>query len=303
MLKSYQRARIWRYIRDAMGLSYYSELANILAAADQDIEGHLRVKELFESLESFKVLANFIIAAQRTAEKNNYPPIESIVELACGHGLVGALLAYRFPKLQVHLYDLMKRPTFEAFLRAFETHGFKHPGFETVLPNIQFHEEDLRLAKDKMQNSVVVCLHGCGEVNEIAIEMAIDNGAAGWAVMPCCIEKEQYLGPECHVHLSDDTARYSMLCGAMSSKYGAQSISAIDYRITNRPIVIAGGVGNNVGYMPDSFGIDGKVRSRSASTSSQSSLSALKGMLKGNAEDADMEVAVKRGRMPKLLLD
>ena len=47
-LNSYQRARLWRYIRDATGLSYYSELATILAAADNDIEGHLRVKELFE---------------------------------------------------------------------------------------------------------------------------------------------------------------------------------------------------------------------------------------------------------------
>jgi hypothetical protein len=139
-------------------------------------------------------------------------------------------------------------------------------------------------------------------VNERAIEMAISGAASGWAVMPCCIEKEQYLGSECLVSLSDDQARYSMLCGALASKYGAQSISAIDSRITNRPIVIAGGVGNNVGYVPDSF--ESRRSSRSPSvTSDDGSSGSIDNSGDGNTvTNSDLENAVKRGRMPKLVL-
>ena len=67
--------------------------------------------------------------------------------------------------------------------------------------------------------------------------------------MPCCIKKEMYLGEACSVQLSSSAAlsehddRYSLLCGAMAHKYSAQLVSAIDPRITNRHIVIAGGVG------------------------------------------------------------
>ena len=149
-LKPVERARVWRYMRDVMGYSYYPELATILTAVDSDEEGHVRVKELFESLESYKIISNFIVAAQRTAEKNGLPKVERIVELACGHGLVGVLLAYRFRNLDVHLYDLEKRKTFEAFLRAFSDKGVRHPGDDEVLQNVFFHEEDMRNSQPKM---------------------------------------------------------------------------------------------------------------------------------------------------------
>ena len=186
-LQPYQRARVWRYLRDAMGLSYYTEIASIFASVDNDTDGHLRVKEIFESFEAYKVLSNFIIAAQRTVNdiqsKNNntmvhIPEIKKIVELACGHGLVGILLAYRFPKLQVYLYDLNQRPTFASYLRAFENHGFKRPGESKVLPNIYFFEADLRTCPaETVKDSVVICVHGCGDVNQDTIEMALRHGA------------------------------------------------------------------------------------------------------------------------------
>ena len=47
------------------------------------------MKELFESVEAFRAADNFIIACQR------HRPIRRIVDVACGHGLVGLLLAYR----------------------------------------------------------------------------------------------------------------------------------------------------------------------------------------------------------------
>lgn len=291
-LKSYTRARVWRYMRDVMGLSHYSELAAIMAAADKDEFGHVRVKELFESLESYKVLANFIVAAQRTGIQYNYKPIERIVEVACGHGLVGLLLAYRFRNLQVHLYDLHKRPTYDAFVRAFESKGIKlYADDEKVLPNVFFHEEDFRNAVPLVQNSVVVCLHGCNEVNEMAIEMAIEEKASGWVVMPCCIVKEQYLGEECNVHLSEDSARYNMLCGALAHKYSAQRIAAIDTRITNRPMIIAGGVGYNL--QSDETVVQPLMLSDEERDPEEEKAANL----------VSLKASLKRGKMPKLLLD
>ena len=294
-LKSYTRARVWRYMRDVMGLSHYPELAAIMAAADEDEFGHVRVKELFESLESYKVIANFIVAAQRTGLQNGYSPIERIVEVACGHGLVGILLAYRFRGLQVHLYDLERRPTFSAFLRAFESKGVRlYADDEKVLPNVHFYEEDFRNAKPLIVNSVVVCLHGCNEVNEMAIEMAIEEKASGWAVMPCCILKDQYLGEQCNVHLSEDSARYNMLCGALAQKYGAQRIAAIDTRITNRPMIIAGGVGASASTGDDGLG-PLKHSGLSEEISDPEDIKA--------ARAVSYAASVKRGKMPRLLLD
>jgi hypothetical protein len=203
-----QKARLWRYIRDVMGLSYYSEMASIMEAVDSDEHGHLRVKEVFESFETYRKISSFITDAQKTLKSIDAPPIQSIVELACGHGLVGTLLAYRFHNLSIHLYDLHKRPTFDAFLRAFESRGICRPGQSQVLPNIVFHEADMAVCVEQLPNSIVVCIHGCGQVNKRAIELAIDNRASGWIVLPCCIEKDMYLGQSCCVQLSDDTVRY-----------------------------------------------------------------------------------------------
>ena len=47
-LNGRQKARLWRYCRDALGKGTYSEVATILAAVDSEADGHLRVKELFE---------------------------------------------------------------------------------------------------------------------------------------------------------------------------------------------------------------------------------------------------------------
>ena len=265
-----------------MGYGHYAELADIMVAVDADPDGHVRVKELFESLEAFKILANFIVAAQRTAQKNGLPKPMRIVELACGHGLVGALLAYRFRNLDVHLYDLEMRPTFDAFLRAFATKGQKYPGDDSTLPNLHFHEEDMANATPFIESSIVVCLHGCGAVNERAIEMAVTQAASAWAVMPCCIEKDQYLGDNCHINLSDDDTRYNFLCGALASRYSAQLVQAIDLRITNRPLMICGGVGLNAVALADE---------EEASNDDRRA-----------AETIALKAAARRGKLPKLSL-
>ena len=47
-LNCYQKARVWRYCRDILRKGSYNEIATIMAGVDNDVEGHLRVKELFE---------------------------------------------------------------------------------------------------------------------------------------------------------------------------------------------------------------------------------------------------------------
>jgi len=240
-LKPKLKARVWRYLRDGMGLSYFPEIANIMYAVEQEPDGHLRIKEIFESFESYRTISNFIISAKKTDNENE---LKNVVELACGHGLVSVLLAYRFPNLNFYLFDLLKRPTFEAFIRAFEKKGLKREGKTKVLPNIFFHEKDLKSSIEFIPNSIVVCVHGCGDVNKDAVELAIKNDALGWIVMSCCINKEMYLGAQCLVSLSDDMTRHHMLCGAFSFKYDAQLVTTIDSRLTNRNVLIGGGVSN-----------------------------------------------------------
>lgn len=132
-LTPYQRARVWRYSRDILGLSHYSEMAGIVAHFEEQTNGHMRVKELFESFEIFHRISLFILDAKRTlktthsSSQNNSTLVmpTRLLDLAAGHGFVGLLLAYRFADLDVHLFDHFKRPTFDAFVSSFEQHGVK----------------------------------------------------------------------------------------------------------------------------------------------------------------------------------
>ena len=182
------------------------------------------------------------MCTQRTRKLEKCDPIDKVVEVACGHGLVSLLLAYRFPTLKFFLYDLKKRPSFELFIRYFELHGQKLSGYDRVLPNIEFKECDMREATaDITSSSIVIAIHGCNNVNQISIEMA-KTQCAGWIVMPCCIHRDLYLGRQCVFQLEDDDRdiRHHIQCGIIAQTYGAQVISEIDRRITNRPVIIAG---------------------------------------------------------------
>lgn len=247
----YTRARVWRYLRHAIGpghTSHYSEIATILAYVEAQPEGFLRIKEIFESIESFRVIETFILAAQRTRKKLGLPAYDKIVELAAGHGLVGTLLAYRFGvganKMRVSLYDLHRRPFYDLLLDAFEKHGEKSYPELPVLPNLEFHEEDISLAAGEIDsNSIVLAIHGCNEINRDSIEMAIDRNAA-WGVLPCCIRSELY-SKTCTINLTEDErdVKHAIMCGTIAEKYDAQLIQEIDRRITNRAIFIGGGAG------------------------------------------------------------
>ena len=75
-----------------------------------------------------------------------------------------------------------------------------------------------------------------------------------------------------------------MLCGALANEYDAQLVDSIDSRITNRAVVIAGGIGRT-----ESNGIP-----LYADTSKDSASFA-------SSDQEDFALAVRRGRMPKLL--
>ena len=275
------RARFWRYLRDEFG-EHYPELASILHRVSVEGNGkckgaqYMRVKELFESLEAFRIVSSVIIMAQDaaklesklesklelelagssetdssssscsanrttrtgTSSKDN---IDTIYDLACGHGLLGILLAYRFPTKKVICVDLEERESFHAFKAAFNELGESYKG-ASPLSNLEYREANLLTVQPELTpSSFVVALHACNEANKDVVDMARSVGVnAAWAVMPCCIRSKLYLGGASVLDL-DSESRYKVLCGAFAEANGAQVVRAISRDITARPILIAGG--------------------------------------------------------------
>jgi hypothetical protein len=67
--------------------------------------------------------------------------------MACGHGLLGVLLAYRFGDLKVTCVDLELRPGFDHYLQAFVNQGELLPGESKILSNLDFIESDMALVE------------------------------------------------------------------------------------------------------------------------------------------------------------
>ena len=250
------------------------ELAGIILTMEKLAPEYIRVKEVIDSVEAFKVIVGYLNTAEQSAKKL----FDEFFDLACGHGLVGVLLAYNFPQRTVRSFDWQRRKSFYAFAAAFAgmrasretwssasidwdaeeafepTNRFDKSknapdaeafddtdDREVALENIKFTRGDIDAAKASVNSqSFVVALHGCNEANKSAVEMAIDAGA-GWVVMPCCIKSNLYL-PDCTVTKLSDDAKYAFLCGVMAHKYDAQMSRAIDARITTRALILCGGV-------------------------------------------------------------
>lgn len=245
------RARFWRYLRDSFG-KHYPELASIFHHVSLSSPRYLRVKELFETLEAFKIVSGIIVMAQDKNHSNNIgqekgTTIDTIYDLACGHGLLGILLAYRFPTKKIICVDLEARDSFEAFRAAFNEMGDTYKGQTTPLSNLEYREADLlsiQLELERNQGepttSFLIALHACNEANIEVVGMA-KNAGAMWAVMPCCIRSKLYLNGAPVLDL-DNNSRYNLLCGAFAEANDAQLVRGISRHITARPIVIAGGV-------------------------------------------------------------
>mmetsp|Transcript_22758 Transcript_22758/g.51321 ORF Transcript_22758/g.51321 Transcript_22758/m.51321 type:complete len:411 (+) Transcript_22758:265-1497(+) len=231
------RARFFRYLRCTFG-AHYCEVVNILHHVDTTTgPQYLRVKELFESVEAYRVVASHLLSAQQQGKQ-----VDAIWDMASGHGLVGVLLAYRFPRKKVVCVDLERRPAFDAYVQAWraEGHALEEAGEAESLSNLEFRLGDLNEAMHKVtSSSCVIAVHACNEANRDTVEGARSRGAI-WAVMPCCIRQKLYL-PDASLELDDQT-RYTLLAGAFANQYGAQILRTIDRRITARHVVICGGL-------------------------------------------------------------
>ena len=254
------RDRLARYFRDACeGLP---EFAGVFARAERLAGKYTRVKEIVESVEAFKVVVSFVATCEQTGARK----VRKFFDLACGHGLVGIMLAYAYPDRAVMACDRKRRESFEAFDAAFAhfasreenspaTFHDEHDEVEPEdvgdaagpsrvpsrrLPNLEFVEGELDvLAPCVDSNSLVLALHGCNEANKDSMRIAT-SASALWCVMPCCIRANLYL-PNCTVSKMTDDQRYAFMCGVMACEYGAQMARCIDRRITNRAVVLCGG--------------------------------------------------------------
>ncbi|GMI06484.1 hypothetical protein TrRE_jg2182 [Triparma retinervis] len=71
----------------------------------------LRVKELFETVETFKQVESVVSKLRRLSGPDG---VDNIFDMACGHGLLGVLLAHRFPSCEVSCVDLERRKAVHA---------------------------------------------------------------------------------------------------------------------------------------------------------------------------------------------
>ena len=109
------------------------------------------------------------------------------------------------------------------------------------LENVKFTEGDLNILADAInENSFVVALHGCNESTRDAVEIALTKNAL-WCVMPCCVVKDLYL-PMCVLSRLNDASRYAFIVGALAQKYKASYVRSIDGKITNRTLMVFGGL-------------------------------------------------------------
>ena len=196
---------------------------------------HLRVKELFETIEVVKHAGNHIQELK--------PKPKVVYDLACGHGLGGVLLGYRFPSLQIVCVDREKRDCFASYMEAFKVHG---EGAD-LSNNVTFKEGEVqgnKIAGEVVQgNSYHMCIHGCNEMSVIALDIAKAT-QSGYTVVPCCI-RDNVFGVRTKSSggrwsFGSDDIRYAVQVGYLGGKVCCDRIATIDRRITNRNLVVLG---------------------------------------------------------------
>lgn len=202
--------------------THSDRLSNIVAEIARRHPKYLRVKELFETVEAYKRIGQSIYEHWRDGH------VETIYEFCAGHGLLGFLLAYRFPKLTVVCVDAEKRPAFEHYLSVARD-------LDAALDNINYVECDIG-SITLPPHSYVICIHACNELTKTVLQKAIEAGAC-YAAMPCCIRDGIYFKRIKHV---DDRLRYGVAAGVIAGQFGAYKITAIDERITDRNLIILG---------------------------------------------------------------
>jgi len=209
---------------------------------------HLRLKEVLESLECFRVVA-------RRISKD----ITTVLDLCCGHGILGIYVAYRYPSVQkVVCVDLKPSRAFADFKQMLETEAEKEmmdleamdatanmhtpqknqdgAQVRTLPPcsNVEFVLAD---AKDVElnQSTLAIVVHGCNDITKTVLEKARE-ASSPFAVMPCCIKDKLY-GIAVH-RTGSDEKKYDITCGLIAGLFNAKAMCAIDSRITPRNLMI-----------------------------------------------------------------
>lgn len=144
-----------------------------------------------ETLESFEFYACV----------RKYARAESMVDLCCGHGLVGILFAMFERKVErVMLLDKMRPPSFDAVLRAAVDVA------PWVGDKIQYVVSRLEDAATHIEpNSTILGVHACGDRTDQCINLATETGGAV-ALLPCCRNHRYPLPPSLRKALGADIA-------------------------------------------------------------------------------------------------
>lgn len=245
-----------------------SEVPLALKCVWQNHPKSLRVKELFETVEAYALISQQLdlIRSQGRCRRSRSAPIagrlhsnavfckksnaslpvdastevaiDTIIDMACGHGLLGVLLAYRFADLQVICVDIERGEAFDDFVAAFKRCGT--PELSTAeqepLSNIEFHQGDMSSLRIPPRS--FVCAYACNEAIKVVIDMAQESDAA-YAVIPSCTTDGLYSVET--IRDADVTARYAARVGIIAGTHGAHSIACIDRRITKHNMCIFGG--------------------------------------------------------------
>ena len=213
----------------------------------------LRTKELCETLESVTLIGadiNSLFSKDKDPRSSRKRSM-TLYDLACGHGLGGMLLAYRFPSIKVVCIDKEERPCWTTYREAFEKFGIKaNKQDASVTSNLSFKVGDM-MSSDVFQpqsGDYLLCLHGCNELSPFVLTKA-KSYKTGFAVMPCCL-RDGMLGlttssSNNNWGITDDTARYSIQVGYLSGQFNVGKIAAISQFITNRNLIIIGDCWDN----------------------------------------------------------
>jgi hypothetical protein len=222
MVHDLDRARLDMILTYVREVTHDPDWPPVVAEVSRRHPRHLRVKELFETFEAYKRIGQDIYERWREGA------VERIYELCAGHGLLGLLLANRFPKLSVVCVDSEKRPAFDHYRTTAADLGLR-------LDNLRYVESDVA-AVAIQPRSYVICIHACNELTRTVLERAVAAGAC-YAAMPCCIRDGIYFKRIKHV---DDRVRYAAAVGFIAGRFNAYKVTAIDERITNRNLIVLG---------------------------------------------------------------
>jgi len=239
-----------------------AEIADALFWVAETYPRQLRTKELIETMEAMTLIGASINVllderSSRSSDIENDNSNDSdtaqrnkqsmtIYDLACGHGLGGMLLAYRFPEVGVVCVDTERRPCWNTYIEAFEKFGAKSPGNDSVMANLEFRVGDITTTTtlQPTRGDYLVCIHGCNELSPHVLSVAREY-RTGYAIMPCCI-RDGLVGSVSSSSsgrnggITDDKSRYAMQVGYLAGKFDCVRVAAISHRITNRFLIIIG---------------------------------------------------------------